>query len=130
MTLYHFTADHLARKIAREGITKGGVSLFNSKGQLYGVERGMIWLTSDGSWIQPWHSCYTIPYDRTAVRFTVDIPRTSEHLCFHAIGLIAERWPHSVEPLTRVPGSENWYLYTGKVFRKWLTETHVKEFTC
>jgi hypothetical protein len=126
MRLYHFTAEHLARKIAREGITKGAISLFDDHGHLAGIERGWIWLTDDGSWRQPWNTRNLIPYSRTAVRFTVEIPESSAQHLHSALEVIRDRYPNSAH-LLNWPGSYHWWLYHGKVFRKWLTETHVEQ---
>jgi hypothetical protein len=128
MTLYHFTAEHLARKISREGITKGAISLFDQHGHLTGIERGWIWLTDDGGYQQSWATRTIIPYSRTAVRFTVELPALALSNLRPAIAVLTDDYPNSLH-LLNWPGSHHWWLYHGKIFRKWLIETHVEEFT-
>jgi hypothetical protein len=121
MTLYHFTAEHLARKIQREGITMGAISLFDERGHLTGIERGWIWLTENAAFPeQSWNTRIMIPYDRCAMRFTVEIPESARHHLSSAIQVISDDFPNS-KHLLNWPGRREWRLYHGKVFRRWLT---------
>lgn len=130
MTLYHFTAEHLARRIEREGITMGAITLFDSAGRVTGIERGWIWLTTDPVAVrQTWNTRIMIPYDRCAVMFEVEIPDSSAHNLNPAIQVIHDQFPNS-ECLLNWPGSRNWYLYHGKVFRKWIRNVEVKDAVC
>lgn len=124
--LYHFTAEHLARKIKQEGITKGGISKFDANRRFIGIERGWIWLTTDPDWHQEWCAeRILIPYDRAAVRFTVEIPDSSRHMLYTARELLTTEFPNTAW-LLDLPGSHAWRLYRGKIFRRWLTAVEVK----
>lgn len=122
MTLYHFTAEHLARQILREGITKGVIPLFDQRGRFTGIRRGYIWLTSDPDFAsQEWCAeRHLIPYDRAAVRLTVEIPPESEYNASLASDLLPREFSTSAF-LLETAGSDKWRIYRGKVFRKWIT---------
>ena len=129
--LYHFTAERFGRSISREGITKGCISVFSDTGHLIAIRKGWIWLTDDGSWNQSWNNTRRlVKYDRTAVRFTVNIPTSSLHNLSRARTVIEREFPNSLPLLDDWEGSEHWWLYNGRIFKSWLGDVHVKEPVC
>ena len=126
VTLYHFTAAHLARRIRNEGITLGCISKFDSCRVFSGIEKGWIWLTEDSGWHQEWCAeRQFILYDRAAVRFTVEIPEISFERLSPAREVLRLKFPNSLW-LLDIPGSDKYWLYRGKIFRKWLVKVDVK----
>jgi hypothetical protein len=134
MRLYHFTAAHLAKRIECEGITLGGyMNLIN--GQLE-IVRGYIWLTANPSFEQSWcENKITIPYDRNAVRFTVEIPASYEANVIDWVMFCAQG---NVDPrvermLNGFDDPWNWKLYRGVIPVEWLTaideKPHVKVYS-
>jgi hypothetical protein len=112
--LYHFTAKHLAKKIRKEGLTKGAIPIsFDPPKILWGY----IWLTSNHSWHQdPISHKGSLPYSRTEVRLTVHIPDNGNLLKFDENKNITPLY----EDMTRYGDPENWYIYKGIIPRGWI----------
>lgn len=122
MKLFHFTAERFANRIRRDGITIGVISQFDEHGQFTGIVKGWRWLTDDPDFShQSWNERITIPYDRCAVRFTVDIPDSSKHRIHSALEVLTDVYPNS-RFLLNWPFSRSWWLYKGRIFPAWLTE--------
>jgi hypothetical protein len=83
LILHHFTAKCFTRSILAEGITRGVTPI---KGAAKGATLlivGTQWLTSEPEFNQDWCAQgdeRTLPYDRTEVRFTVNINDGDERL--------------------------------------------------
>ena len=118
MPLFHFTARHLAKRIKKEGITKGAIP--NSLNPPR-IETGYIWLTTNESFDQP---CLVgtglLNYSRTEVRISVVVPK-------YALDNLLKFDEHkSLTPLyddlTKYGDPENWYVFKGIIPNGWLRE--------
>lgn len=121
MKLYHFTASRFVEEIKKDGLTLGQMPIFTkTKTILMGPCQ---WLTSDGRFDrQNWATRQLIDYDRTDVRLTVTIPKTARDKLCRAYDLL----PHLPEEGRRIitdwEGSENWYLFFGRIPPGWIRE--------
>ena len=117
MILYHFCAAHMLQSILRSGITLG--HLVEPSGKMTGDHQ---WLTSDKNPDnQSWATRGLIGYDRTAYRLTVNIP-DSRHRKLHLARCYLSS--HPIETIEFLldgwSGSNDWYIYTGKIPPRWI----------
>ena len=126
VTLYHFTARHLANSIAEHGIIRGFVarhsnSFVDASGEKWmeGVYKvpGFVWLTTNPSWDQEWQRISSLPYSRVAVRFTVELPKSAKlytwrDLRRHLKLTDSERAVHEA-----CGGQEHWRIHKGTISR-------------
>lgn len=142
MKLYHYTGpDHVA-EIRAGGIFKGGgiplLVLERDGRPAFRYAQGWVWLTTSPDWEgQSWATgIFATDCDRTAVRFTVAIPkgaRRSVVTCDELIESLAMRFegitfqggatlaPSWREPFTWA-GHESWRVLRGRVPAGWLRE--------
>ena len=121
MTLYHFCAAHMLESIKQQGLTLGHTPIFiNDREAFIG---GTQWLTAESSADkQSWATSILIPYRRTAYRLTIIIPGGHMYKLFRAADFI-KRLPDGDESLIAGwDGSDQWYVYKGKVPAKWIIE--------
>lgn len=117
MILYHFCPEHLKDSILKNGLKFGAYPLVSSNGFVKNVQ----WLTSEkDADKQSWATSYLIPYSRTAYRLTVDIPKS-----YHKKLIQAHKYVERFESMDRKlvtdwQGSEEWYVYLGKIPPKWI----------
>lgn len=121
MRYYHFTAKHLIHQIAREGLTLGKFPLVSEAGISFTTP--CQWLTtSDGFDTQSWNTSQLIKYDRNDYRLTVEIPYKAQKNVVKATDYI-KRIPVEYRHIaTNWPGSDDWYLYIGKINPEWIKE--------
>jgi hypothetical protein len=85
------------------------------------VKNGYQWLTSNPDTDQSWDRAKNLPYDRTAFRLTVEIPKKhmKKLLKFDEEGekLIPKKL---YEALSGYGDPENWYMYHGLIPAKWI----------
>lgn len=122
MKLYHFAPEHLVDAILKQGITEGKLPNLLSNGQVM-LHDNVQWLTSDKEFgNQSWATKELINYDRTAARFTVKIPKTSRKMLWNAREILPHLPQGSRQLITGWTGSEDWYLFFGKIPRGWIRE--------
>ena len=127
MKLYHFTAQHHLDGGAGHpgpGILHAGIR--PTIHPYIDVAGGMVWLTDDPSWSQPW-STRAVPVpgygpcNRTEVRIEVAIPRASRR----SLGtwrqlrefVLTEGLARDME---RYANPDRWFVYAGIIPRGWI----------
>lgn len=115
MILYHFSSEKDARGIRRSGITEGVIMIKRGENRLT-FRTGWQWLTDDPDPLhQSWNTHHLLRYDRTAYRFTLDIPdREAEARVFDRARL-REIMPEADYLFEGWPGSESWRVYRGHI---------------
>ena len=118
MKLWHFTSPHHVEGCRRYGLRLGMVPVSLDPPRLL---RGYQWLTSNPDRAQSWTEGSTLPYDRTAFRLTIRIPRSHRgHV---------RRWTEvgpllvaadTLATLNEFGDPENWWLYVGAVPPRWI----------
>lgn len=125
MKLYHFTSPIHVEGCKKEGINRGSIPLY--KDGRHGLLPGWQWLTSNPDFGQEWankeHS--TLPYDRTAYRLTVVIPKTSKNR-LHKWLDICGSLPID-KHLNAFGDPENWYVFQGRIKPGWIRQVEQKE---
>lgn len=124
MTLYHFCCARDMRGIKSNGIIKGGVTVWqDTAGTKEGhpvIHMGWQWLTLDPEKEhQSWNTHVLLNYDRTEYRWTVEIPEAFETQLYGR-DRMAKAIPGSEAAFDGWDGSENWRVYRGPIFRRWL----------
>ncbi len=127
MILYHFTAAHLFEKIKVEGITLGAIPYFNSIGELK-INRNYLWLTVNKDFCQGWNTMSNIPYDRAAVKISVNIPKSYENRVFEWLK-IGKGLTGMFDTLNFIGDPGNWRLFKGKIPPKWFVDVEIKQST-
>lgn len=125
MRLYHFTSPLHVEGCCKEGIAKGSIPLV-VKGKI-GLAQNWQWLTSNPEFHQEWANTEysTLPYDRTAFRLTVNIPKA------HSCRLF--KWTELCKSLSIIEGfndygdPENWWVFAGRIRPGWIREVEAKE---
>jgi hypothetical protein len=117
MILYHFVAIHLLEAVKREGLTLGVLPLRDGKRVF--IAKNCQWLTRNPDFgAQHWATFRrTLPYDRTAYRINVVIPKA------HRIYL--KPWPELCLPdnyLNETLGWQDWYVFVGRIPAGWFRE--------
>ena len=120
MKIYHFCSARDAQKIRRQGIRLGCVYRPRPfDGESVEIYRGFQWLTLDPERKnQSWATRKLIKFDRTAYRFTIELP--DDAVLYDRDGLDAEI-PGSGILFDGWPGSENWRVYHGWILPEWIT---------
>ncbi len=121
MLIYHFCAERHVKKIRREGIRIGCVYV-PKDGDAKSIEiyDGYQWLTLDPvRENQSWATRKLVKYDRTAFRFTVDIPNDQLDRLMDRDQL-DKKLPGSGELFDGWKGSENWRVYHGWILPEWI----------
>lgn len=125
MTIYHFCAKRHARRILREGLTRGALSIPMDRGFL--MIQGWTWLTLCGNPnAQSWATQNAIDYDRTAYRLTIELPDEVIPNLYDRERLVKE-FPCSDVLFEGWDGSENWRVLKGRIPREWIKEAVSKE---
>lgn len=125
MTIYHFCARRHVRRILREGLTRGALSIPMGRGFL--MMQGWTWLTLCGNPnVQSWATQNAIDYDRTAYRLTIELPDEAIPNLYDRDRLEKE-FPGSALLFDGWAGSENWRAYKGRIPLEWIKETVMKE---
>jgi hypothetical protein len=117
LNLYHFTARRFVDSILRDGLTRGFVVRSFVPLQFWDSYR---WLTTRESFKQSWaEGTGRLPYRRTEVRLTVDIPlsRTGSLFNWTTIGPILS---DEYETLSDLGDPENWRLFKGNIPPEWI----------
>lgn len=124
MRLYHFTSPRHVRGCLQEGLRKGVILQSDNPPRF---KSGWQWLTKNGGFIQEWAEVDSLPYDRTAYRLTIELPKIAHHK--------AKKWIDVCHRLTspemcRVlngrgrPG--DWYVFKGLVRPRWIVDVTAK----
>ena len=119
MVLYHFCAAHMKSAILKNGLTLG---LYPIQGKRPEDWPKCQWLTKDPEpEKQSWATRNLLSYSRTAYRLTVKIP---DNYCLKKLQsaeqFVAGMSEADRKPITEYPGSENWYVYLGRIPPKWI----------
>ena len=124
MKLYHFTSANHVQGCLRDGITLGMIPVLQD-GKI-GVIPGWQWLTVNPSFQQVWANTeFTIlPYDRTAFRLTVIIPKTAQKQLFRWLD-ICNKFPID-RHLNAYGDPENWYVFRGRIKAGWIRKVDLK----
>lgn len=107
----------------QEGLTLGKFPLIGSAG--FDFIESCQWLTveSDPS-KQSWATRNLVPYSRTAYRLTINIPDSFRKKLIKAGDFVKDMPPENQEIVANWAGSENWYIYKGKIPAKWIVGCH------
>lgn len=123
MELYHFTSPVHLDGCLKEGITKGMIPLLEN-GQVT-VISGWQWLTSNPKFNQSWAEFSSLPYDRTAYRLTVNIPKS-------AMGNLS-KWLDICKTMPFLPDlntygdPENWWVLKRRIKPGWIRGVEKKK---
>ena len=114
---YHFTSEERVESIRKSGIIKGDVPTTPTEGF------NTPWLTNDGTWAsQGWGRGST--FDKSSVRITVEVPTDDGKLEYWPDlaenEKVSESWYNTLDEAAG-GGSENWYVYRGKIPSDWIT---------
>lgn len=125
MKLYHFTSPLHVDGCKKEGICKGSIPLYQNK--RFGLLPGWQWLTTNPSFNQEWANTEfsTLPYDRTAFRLTVVIPKTAKKYLHRWLD-IHDKFPTD-SCLNAFGDPENWYVFKGRIKPGWIRKVEYKE---
>jgi hypothetical protein len=121
VTLYHFTRAELAKRIEREGITKGLIFDGNY------CRRGFIWLTEDHRFTAQHWATNNSGWcgDRTEVRFTVEVPETPALMRWNcAAREVFNLSRAELMQFNMAGGSDGspWFVYKGVIPRAWINQ--------
>jgi hypothetical protein len=122
MKLYHFTSSEHVGGCLKEGITKGFLPLF-IEGNISLLPNAQ-WLTSNSEFTQTWAENSTLPYDRTAFRLKINIPKTSLKQLY--------KWSDICDGLPLLPDFntygdyENWWIFKGRIKPSWIKSVEKK----
>jgi len=131
MKLYHFTPEHLLKRVLSGGITLGKIPILDERGNVKSFVTNCQWLTSDGDWDkQSWATSQLINYDRTAYRLLVKIPKSSRNKLCKAHDILNQLPMPSQRLITDWPGSDNWYLFFGRIPPGWIRQVDKKPRGC
>jgi len=123
---YHFTAKHLLPNILKQGLTLGKFPLVSESNISFITP--CQWLTINDKFnTQSWNTSNLIKYSRNDYRLTIEIPRVNERKIIKAteyIKLIPVEYRHIV---TDWNGSEDWYLFMGKISPEWIIDYQEKQ---
>jgi hypothetical protein len=117
MRVYHFTARHRLEPVFRYGLTKGLTPVID--GGKAGRIPGYQWLTKNPGFRQTWNEASLLPFDRTAYRIEIVIPRSAKRQLLP--------WPQWKTELGErmIPGFDvhgdpkNWLIFKGTVPPAW-----------
>ena len=118
MTLYHFTANRFLRSIKKSGIRYGKIL----KSDPPNVEfiSGYQWLTKNKSFEQDWaRGTGRLPYKRNEIRLTIEIPK-DHYSDIRPWSQVKFMVPKVADILSAYGDPENWILYEGVVWPKWI----------
>ena len=114
--MYHFCAAHFVRAILLEGLTIGMTPAVRDG--VVGLVQGTQWLTTDKDpRRQSWNTNNLVPYSRTAYRLTINIPHSHRKKLVKAADFLRDQ---DEMGLMDWPGSENWYIFLGKIPPTWI----------
>lgn len=119
--LYHFCAAQDVESIKRQGLTLGMCPVVTD----YGIKfiKKCQWLTKDmNPEAQNWATSHVLNYSRTAYRLTVVISGKHIKKLISATEFAKELPKVAQQVVTEWPGSENWYIYRGKILPQWIKE--------
>ena len=119
MILYHFCPAHMVKGILREGLTKGAYPIWD--GDELSLMKDTQWLTTESNpKKQSWATSNLIEYSRTDYRLTVDIPGNYRKKVVGAYEFIKDFSEENRDPVEKYEGSDDWYIYRGKIPPKWI----------
>lgn len=124
MKLYHFTSEQHIVRCCKHGLTLGMIPTYNEQGQR-DVIKGYQWLTVNKEFSsQNWHTRGRLPYDRTAYRILINIPKHRRKISlFHWIDVCNDLCDKQmVEELNYTGHPEDWYIYKGNIKTGWFRE--------
>lgn len=134
MKLYHFAPAHMVKSILRNGLTLGQLPILDDSGNLVSFIGPRQWLTKDGDWNkQSWATKKLINYDRTAFRLLISIPKANRDILSKAYDIMEHLPEPSRRLITDWEGSENWYLFLGRIPSGWIRRVEVNPgafFSC
>lgn len=128
MKLYHFTPLHLVAPIQSEGLTRGVIPW--RRGSRRGFIYNSQWLTTNPDFSQSWcdPQYTTLPYDRSAARFEVVIPKASRKILIPWLEVCKRmKWNEMIEDLNYCGGAESWWIFNGRIKPAWLRGIEYKE---
>ena len=118
VTLYHFTSPKHVIGCRLTGLKYGMLPVNDQPVKML---KGYQWLTENCDKAQSWNEGSSLPYDRTAFRLTVEIPKHGRSQLI--------KWVPWGRKLTRIADvleeygdPENWWLYRGRIPPTWITE--------
>ena len=119
--LYHFTSDLHISGCLCEGLTKGVTIIGRTCTGIKMIDNTQ-WLTGNPNFEQSWQLHSTLPYDRTANRLTIHIPKLSMKnlISWCQDGRILT--PEFYDILSTHGDPENWFIYLGGIPPEWIIE--------
>ncbi|MCK9577751.1 MAG: hypothetical protein M0R51_17725 [Clostridia bacterium] len=126
MILYHFCAEFSKDGILSEGIRLGQFAYFTNGD--YKFIPNCQWLTKDANpKNQSWATTNIIDYSRTAYRMTINIPNNRHKKLIRAVDFVHDMSGEAKQIVNGWFGSENWYIYCGKIPPQWILGCHRME---
>lgn len=120
MRLYHYAKAETEAAILRQGIMKGGIP--TQRDGRIGLIDGWQWLTASPDWGQGWAAHRLTNHDRTAIRFTVVIPKSARDRLFPwaavALTLFSEDALRGFHDTGDDP--RDWYVFNGRIPPAWI----------
>ena len=124
--LYHFTPEHMVRGCLQDGLTRGCIPLSIDPPEF---AMGYQWLTSNKAFQQSWCQYSSLPYDRSAFRITIKIPKSEKKagrlvkwMDYCRQNLSNEKLQSAASVLNSYGDPENWYLFHGTVKKEWFVK--------
>lgn len=119
--LYHFCAAMDVESIKSQGLTLGMCPVVTRNGIKLITQ--CQWLTKDmRPEAQSWATSHNLSYSRTAYRLKVVIPGKHVKKLIAATEFVKKLPKEARHVVDGWPGSENWYIYRGKILPQWIKE--------
>lgn len=126
MKLYHFAPVHMLQSILSNGLTLGRLPIVDDNGNMLLISPCQ-WLTKDGRWDkQSWATQQLVDYDRTAYRLLISIPKSHRKSLVKAHDYLPQLPGENKRLITDWEGSENWFLYFGRIPPGWIRKVEQK----
>ncbi len=124
--LYHFCSSRHFKKIKKQGLIRGVLPT----GWLEDVRfiKDVQWLTTNKNFNQSWSSSSSkLPYDRTEVRLTIQIP-WGRRDTLHNWLIYCKKFPSPIQKdLNCLGDPENWRIFHGRIKPGWIKQVDFKK---
>jgi hypothetical protein len=115
--VFHFTSPHRLEPVLRQGLTLGLTPVV-ADSKVIRIP-GYQWLTRDPAFHQSWNESSLLPYDRTAYRIEIAIPRSCRGNLYPWPQWRAELGERMLPGLDRHGDPENWLIFKGAIPPDW-----------
>jgi hypothetical protein len=119
MRLYHFTPRHRLEPILRHGLSRGLTPVVIG-GKLVRIP-GYQWLTTNPDFRQSWNDASLLPFDRTAYRIQLAVPRSAAPQLLPWPNWKAELGARMMPGFDSHCDPKNWVVFKGTAPPTWFT---------